>query len=404
MLLFFVTNATCADERVLSAPCDADCTADVHAPGILDPASPNFHATVLQQLNWSFPLCASCHGSDFSGGVSGVSCLGCHVAGPTACVTCHGAGPTSHAHGVHAMPSVPYASGSGSGSGSGVACGECHVVPTSWDDDGHIVHDGLAITTPAKVTFGARAALTIDPADRAGPPSYDGTTCTNVYCHGGELHAAGGTSTSPRWDADATAPPQPECTSCHGDPPPSHATGACSNCHPRSAPHIDGIVQVGTGCDGCHGSPSSPAPPTDLEGNLFTTAIGVGAHQAHLQASSHISAPIPCATCHLVPTAIDSPGHFTGGPPAVVTAALGWDHAAQTCASSYCHGSSLPVWTSGGQVSCGSCHGIPPSDAPHTPAMTLASCASCHPGTVDAFGNIIVTNGTSEHINGRVDL
>ena len=36
--------------------------------------------------------------------------------------------------------------------------------------------------------------------------------------------------------------------------------------------------------------------------------------------------------------------------------------------------------------------------------MTLQTCATCHPGTVDAFGNIIVTNGTSEHINGVVDL
>ena len=57
-----------------------------------------------------------------------------------------------------------------------------------------------------------------------------------------------------------------------------------------------------------------------------------------------------------------------------------------------------------GQVSCGSCHGIPPSDAAHAPTMTLTSCATCHPGTVDAFGNILVTNGISEHMNGVVDL
>jgi len=35
--------------------------------------------------------------------------------------------------------------------------------------------------------------------------------------------------------------------------------------------------------------------------------------------------------------------------------------------------------------------------------MTLTSCNACHPGTVDAFGNIIVTNHESEHINGVVD-
>ncbi len=377
---------SCSTSRELSGPCDGDCSVDVHQPGILDPASPNFHAKLLAGDNWDFPLCATCHGGDFSGGTSKVSCLGCHVAGPTACVTCHGAGPTSLAHPAHAAT---------------VACNECHVVPTSWDDDGHLLHDGIAITAPAKVTFGARANLTIAPADRAGPPSFDGTTCGNVYCHGAALGVLGGGSdTAPRWD-DPTPPGG--CGTCHGDPPPEHIRSDCASCHPRNAPHIDGIVQLGTGCDGCHGSPASPAPPVDLSGNLFTTAIGVGAHQAHLQASSHISAPIPCATCHLVPATIDAPGHIDTGPPAEVIASIGWDHDTQTCAG-YCHGPARPVWTTQGEVFCGTCHGIPPTDAPHTPAMTLTSCATCHPGTVDAFGNILVINGVSEHLNGHVDL
>ena len=388
-LVLMIAITGCANERVLSAPCDGgDCTVMIHPPGILDPTSPNFHPLELARLNWNFALCASCHGVKFDGGTSGVSCLGCHTAGPTACVTCHGAGPTSNAH-------VPHANGS-------VACAECHIVPATWDADGHLIHNGIAITGPPIVTFGARANFTIDPADRHGPPDWTGTTCRNVYCHGDALGAAGGTTTEPRWD-DPTPPGG--CTTCHGNPPPNHvANDACTNCHPRSAPHIDGIVQVGTMCNGCHGSATSNAPPTDLEGNQFTTALGVGAHQAHLQALSHISAPIPCATCHVVPAAINSPGHIDTPPPAKVTAALGWDRISETCTTSYCHGTALPTWTSSGEVTCGSCHGIPPTDAPHTPAMTLTSCASCHPGTVDAFGNIIVTNGTSEHINGIVDL
>jgi hypothetical protein len=35
--------------------------------------------------------------------------------------------------------------------------------------------------------------------------------------------------------------------------------------------------------------------------------------------------------------------------------------------------------------------------------MALTTCATCHPGTVDAFGNIIATGQSSEHINGVVD-
>jgi predicted CxxxxCH...CXXCH cytochrome family protein len=392
-IMMLIALASCADERLLSAPCNGDCTADVHAPGIQDPTSPNFHGAVLRRENWSFALCAGCHGSDFSGGTAGVSCLGCHRAGPTACVTCHGAGPTSFAHIAHATTLL-----------TSVSCAECHITPTRWDDDGHILHNGIALTTPPVVTFGARAAITIDPANRAGPPTWDGATCSNVYCHGAALGAAGGGAvTAPRWDDPA---PAGTCDRCHGDPPRSHTRNDCASCHPSDAPHIDGIVQIGRvpGCSGCHGGPSSPAPPVDLHGNLFTTAIGVGAHQAHLQALSRISAPVPCATCHVVPAEIDSPGHLDSPGPARVTAILGWDRVVQTCASSYCHGAARPVWTSTGQAFCGSCHGIPPASAPHTPAMTLTTCASCHPGTVDAFGNISVTNLTSEHINGIVDL
>lgn len=383
--------ASCADPRTLSSSCDGgECAATVHPPGIADPTSPDFHVNLLKQQNWNFALCAGCHGSDFRGGTSGVSCVQCHSAGPTACVTCHGNGPTSNAHTAHA--------------GASVTCSECHVVPTSWDSDGHILHDGVAITTPPKVTFGARANLTLDPADRAGPPTFDGASCSNVYCHGAVLHDAGGTAPAPRWDD----PTPPGCsTRCHGQPPPTavHARNDCATCHPPNAPHIDGVVNVGRtpGCSGCHGSASSPAPPVDLSGNTVTTALGVGAHQAHLQASSRISAPIACATCHAVPATIDSPGHLDSPIP-VVDPSLGWDRASQTCTTAWCHGPSRPFWTQSTQVACGSCHGIPPDDASHSPTMTLQTCASCHPGTVDAFGNIIVTNGTSEHINGVVDL
>jgi predicted CxxxxCH...CXXCH cytochrome family protein len=157
-------------------------------------------------------------------------------------------------------------------------------------------------------------------------------------------------------------------------------------------------------CDGCHGGPESPAPPNDVEGNTRTTAVGVGAHQAHLRTPSKLSAPIACTTCHAVPVAIDSPGHLAGPGPAIVDARLGYDHDTQLCTNTYCHGSALPPWTSSGEVTCGSCHGVPPMDASHDPSMTPTTCATCHPGTVDATGAIIITGGTSEHINGFVDL
>jgi predicted CxxxxCH...CXXCH cytochrome family protein len=378
--------AGCSDERELSAPCEGDCAPRVHRAGILDPSSDAFHGRELVRRSWDFALCQGCHGSDFAGGKAQVSCLGCHREGPTACTTCHGAGPTSHAHPVHAA--------------RGVACAQCHAVPARWDDDGHILHAGAAISGPAKVVFGALAST--GTPDRAGPPSWDGATCRNVYCHGDALRAGGGAAPQPRWDDPA---PAGGCARCHASPPPSHARTDCATCHPASAPHIDGALQIGRtdGCDGCHGTAASPAPPVDLAGNTATTALGVGAHQAHLQGRSRLSAPIACATCHAVPAAVTSPGHIDSAGPAQVVAGLGWDRTARSCATAWCHGAARPRWTSSGEVSCGSCHGIPPAGASHSPDLPLTSCATCHPGAVDAFGNIIVTGGTSEHINGVVD-
>jgi hypothetical protein len=35
--------------------------------------------------------------------------------------------------------------------------------------------------------------------------------------------------------------------------------------------------------------------------------------------------------------------------------------------------------------------------------MPLSACVACHAATVDGYGNILVTNGTSHHMDGVVD-
>ncbi|HEX5062012.1 MAG TPA: CxxxxCH/CxxCH domain-containing protein [Kofleriaceae bacterium] len=359
--------ASCSEERVLSQPCDGyECVVTVHERGIQDEDSADFHGKLLARTNWDFAKCASCHGADFAGGTSGVSCLSCHKQGPTACATCHREERESGSHKLHRSAAL--------------TCAECHVVPASWDAPGHIVDD----SAPAEVTFGALAATTLDPADRAGPPTFDGSRCSNVYCHGAVM-PGGGTLTQPVWNATATG----ACGSCHAAPPPSHARTDCATCHPSGAPHVDGIVNVGktNDCSGCHGSASSPAPPADLAGNMFTTAIGVGAHQAHLQAPSGLRGPIPCETCHAVPATVTAVGHLDPAP-AEVNAELGWNRTTQTC-TTWCHGVARPAWTSHGEVVCGSCHGAPPSDANHNAQMTVTTCVNCH--------------AAGKHMNGVVD-
>jgi predicted CxxxxCH...CXXCH cytochrome family protein len=360
----------CSDDRELGAPCDA-CGVSLHPAGIADPASADFHGTLLRDANWDFPACQKCHGDDYQGGTSGKSCFKCHEDGPTACSTCHRADKESSSHAVHRAK---------------FDCVECHIKPASWDAAGHIIDD----SPPAEVTFGMLASA-------GGAPSWDGQRCSNVYCHGDTRPSAGGAMTKPVWNAT----PVGGCTSCHAAPPPSHARGDCATCHPASAPHVDGAVQIGrtSGCDGCHGNAGNPAPPLDLAGNMFTTAIGVGAHQAHLQGPSALRAPLPCETCHAVPATLTAAGHLDAAP-ADVLSALGWNRDTQTC-TTWCHGNAQPKWTSSGEVVCGSCHGVPPATASHSPTMTIASCVNCHAKTVNAFGNILVSGG--QHMDGDVD-
>lgn len=381
--------AACTDPR---PPLDGD--TGIHPPGIDDERSEDFHGRELERRGWDLALCATCHGADYGGTSAAPSCNGCHVRGPTACDTCHPARPTTGAHTTHLAREV--------------ACATCHVVPTAWDDEGHLRRDGAGDPAPAEVAMSGPAAVTVEPGDRSGPPTYDPATgtCAQVYCHGDVLGNAGGSTTKPRWTD--TTPTQ--CSSCHGAPPPSHARSRCAECHPSGARHIDGVLDVGDGtpgCGGCHGGAQSPAPPRDLDGDVFTTALGVGAHQAHLTAPSRLSAPIPCAACHVVPTTVGAAGHIDTAGPAEVVAALGWDRTTATCGTAWCHKAAQPVWTRTGEAACGTCHGVPPANANHIPSFTLRDCVLCHPNTVDGFGNIKFVAGpsgpTTAHLDGDVD-
>lgn len=135
----------------------------------------------------------------------------------------------------------------------------------------------------------------------------------------------------------------------------------------------------------------------------------------HLEPRLGLSEPIPCGACHIVPSAVRAAGHIDSNRPAEVfpeglrirlaftdAAEPTWNRDEETCANVYCHaggragqadqsGSIVRVlsWTRPGsqQVYCGSCHGLPPTTEPHEPEFTTRQCVTCHPGTVDGFGN-----------------
>jgi predicted CxxxxCH...CXXCH cytochrome family protein len=264
-----------------------------------------------------------------------------------------------------------------------VVCTDCHRVPGAVTSVGH-----LDTPLPAELEISARGGATT---------AWNGSRCSNNYCHGATL-GAGGAMTAPIWTTVDGS--QSLCTSCHGNPPPlPHPQNAnCASCHDdMSGPttfsdplrHIDGTVDVtgGQACNSCHGGATGNAPPKDTTNNTATTVRGVGAHQAHLAPAQPIAKTITCNGCHLVPGAVGAVGHVDTPLPAElaftgVGAGSTWN--GSTC-SSYCHGATLaaggsattPLWTKvdGTQRQCTSCHGAPPP-APHPQSN---ACNTCHP-------------------------
>ena len=315
----------------------------------------------------------------------------------------------------------------GAGLGSPVACSECHRVPAKVWSPGHMDDGWPAEVTWGPLTTGGEAReVTWDPLTQ---------TCSNSYCHAG----SGALVPIPVWNSPSSA--VLACTGCHGDPPPPpHPTGACADCHQPTASesgglgspatHMDGRVTLSfdrpggddddddtgstvAGCEGCHGDANSLAPPPDTSGLTDTTERTVGAHRAHVEGSSNAAA-VACGDCHVVPEAVGDAGHLDPAPAEVVfsgrslpaVALPSWDGGSLTCSNTYCHGADSsggahldPTWTTvdGSQSTCGSCHGMPPTES-HPPSTT---CESCH-GSVVAAGNTITA--PLLHINGVTDF
>jgi predicted CxxxxCH...CXXCH cytochrome family protein len=303
--------------------------------------------------------------------------------------------PGVGAHSIHVYASETHAA---------IACSECHLVPNDTRSPGH-----ADTAVPAELTFGALAKT----GDRF--PTYDTTTrrCSDSYCH----REAKAVWTQPRNSQGA-------CGSCHGLPPPApHVQSArCDACHAAVvdsqqriiAPnlHVDGQIQFTTGdCTSCHGSGDDPAPPKDTLGNELVSALGVGAHQAHLLGGAN-SRALSCSECHVVPESAEATGHADPLPAEVAFTgvALGqghvpsWNRDSASCADSFCHAPSplstapLPIWTQPGPLPCNGCHATPPP-APHP---QLDDCSRCH-GEVVAEDDVSMLDRT-RHVDGVVDV
>lgn len=177
--------------------------------------------------------CNDCHGSPPADHYPG-ACTGCHAEanadgtalsrgplhldgrvelgnGSGQCGACHGSGdspwPATDAHPAHENPTIS----------APVACASCHPVPATIEDPTHL--DGVV-----HVTFSGIALA------RGASPSWNGTSCGSVACHGANL--ADPPAVVPVWtDTSGVAA---KCGACHPIPPSQHTTSmSCDdgNCH-----------------------------------------------------------------------------------------------------------------------------------------------------------------------------
>lgn len=381
-LLFLVA---CSEQRAPPSP------GGEHPAGWADPSSAAFHATWLAQNGFPLPRCQQCHGEDYGGGSVGVSCAqsGCHVRAPIACTTCHGVQgtprPGSGAHWAHQG-----------------FCDTCHRVPTESTESVQRHASGDASTL---LSFSGLAVP--DAGADAAVPAWNGTHCSNTYCHTPfpSLHP----DPSPAW----TSGQQIDCGGCHGAPPPNHkwtrvasTPASCATCHPDpSGPtHLDGKVEITvTSCTACHGEGDHANPPMALNGATDPSSPGVGAHVRHLDGTlpDRISTPLLCNDCHQEPTQVVQPGHYDPAQTPVRFPFGGsFDPTGPSC-TVWCHfdRSPGPGWTdaSGKYRKCDACHAFPPvvtrqgNPHPSVPGE-LSACQRCHPF------------GPSTHVDGVVEF
>ncbi len=387
-----------------------DCTvchvkpADALAGGHLDagPAEVRFAGTATAGLptpapawNRTSATCTAtyCHGATMAGGTKPSPVWTSVGTGEAACGACHGL-----------PPPAPHAAAAGLG-----ACASCHA--DTMDATGALIAPsagGKHLDGAVEATGGHPAGW-MDPASagfHAVSASQNLAGCGS--CHGANLDGVGGSATT----SCATA-------GCHG---PAWRTN-CLMCH--------GGVDDSTG-----------APPTATWGHEAEPRR-VGAHTKHLGAT--LAAAVACAECHPVPADALTAGHVDGsavkmvfGPRAKAGgAAPSYDAAAGRCSATYCHGTysgtyaytiwdwsvdepidvqvayagsrAAPLWADG-PMTCGSCHGDPPTasrvwhSGRHGTLPQQNECQLCHPDAASVSGVPATITDPTRHIDGIVDV
>jgi len=266
--------SSCSDLKT-DLPQASTSALSVHPDGWVTTASADFHGNTIRSNKWDMRQCRACHGTQYTGGTSDVSCYKCHngYGGPQNCAVCHGTPGTNAApprdlskntaktargvgaHQIHYL---------GSSLAGNTICTECHRWPADvYNDTNHIDGDGVA-----EVVFLNPLANLATPGVTPSPTYNSSTmTCASTYCHG--VFKNGNPSFAPVWNDASGA--QMACGTCHGDVtkpttaekalPKIAAQGgthpnnlACASCHDgvvdatlkiiNPAKHVDGRINL----------------------------------------------------------------------------------------------------------------------------------------------------------------
>jgi len=395
-----------------------------HATGQawLSSTGSDFHGL---QANVDLSVCASCHGNDYQGGSSGVSCYSCHF-GPSGSRT-PAAGSWTHASGDHT-----------SLSSSQTVCNSCHTQTRSYGNGPALCHDchagashptGQVWLDKNSVGYhGAEALLDPDACSAChGADSQGGSSGVSCYsCHFGP--EGNKIPDGVAWNHgavphDSLTGQNSVCAACHvlnrqyGNGPTachdchvgaSHATGSAWLDKDNSSYHGAVATADVTGCASCHGNdyrggssgvscytchfgPSGSKGPDGSgwthgqSGHVAWTANLDVCNSCHTTSRIYGNGPTACHDCHV------GTNHATGQDWLDASSAdfhgTAYQAAAGACAA--CHGSDYQGGSSG--VGCYSCHFGPDGNqvpqgsswthgtTPHdTLSSSLAVCNSCH--------------------------
>jgi hypothetical protein len=262
-------------------------------------------------------FCQSCHGVDYSGGTSGVSCVNCHqTRGDGECIACHGGvdnftgAPPANLHGDTAFDARGVGAHTTMVEGfaytNGFDCSECHLKPSFVFTPGHfepedVLHDEHSDVEPhAEVTFSVFS-------DPEGNATYDTVFggCGNIYCHGNFVGGNDSNYVFTFLDRSTDTAfylqfSQARCGSCHN---------IAGDSATWDASHAEHVEDQNFDCVECHDGIASTAPDSVI---LDRTLHVNGLRDIAFDTSAGVSAT--------------------------------WNPAAQTCSNVACHGDTTKTW------------------------------------------------------------